>query len=157
MKTLFSSLARAYDKGFSIYDNHQKVFGELLIEWIMDKHPWYLLYHVEQVQYSRQEIILEALLDIYMNQEINTEFLDDSLRMPGKRCDNILMQNLFVLLASPEMAAQSSFICIFYFANMHSHALVSREDTRAQVLSCWGSYRRAMVHTVDGKSPRHST
>ena len=36
--------------------------------------------------------------------------------MPGKRRDNILMLNLFVLLDSPEMAAQSRFLCIFYFA-----------------------------------------
>ena len=67
----------------------------------MDKHPVYVLYHVEQVQGSRQEMILEDLLAIYMNQEVNIEFLDESLRMPGKRRDNILMRNIFVLLASP--------------------------------------------------------
>ena len=36
--------------------------------------------------------------------------------MPGKRRDNILMRKLFVLLASPEMAAQSCFLCIVYYA-----------------------------------------
>ena len=36
--------------------------------------------------------------------------------MPGKRRDNILMKNIFVLLAFLEMAAQSRFLCIFYFA-----------------------------------------
>ena len=35
--------------------------------------------------------------------------------MPGKRRDNILIRNLFVLLAFPEMAAQSRFLCIVYF------------------------------------------
>ena len=35
--------------------------------------------------------------------------------MPGKRRDNILMRNIFVLLASPKMAAQSRFLCIVYF------------------------------------------
>ena len=50
-----------------------------------------------------------------MNQEVNIEFLDDSLRMPGKIRDNILTRSLFVLLALPEMAAQSRFLCIVYF------------------------------------------
>ena len=36
--------------------------------------------------------------------------------MTGKRRDNILIRNIFVLLASPEMAAQSRFLCIVYFA-----------------------------------------
>ena len=36
--------------------------------------------------------------------------------MPGKRCDNILMRNIVVLLPSPEMAEQSHFLCIFCFA-----------------------------------------
>ena len=61
-------------------------------------------------------MILEASLAIYMNREVNIELLDESLRIPGKRCDNILMRNLFVLLALPEMAAQSLFLCIVYFA-----------------------------------------
>ena len=65
---------------------------------------------------SIQDMILEASLAIYMNPEVNIEFLDESLRMPGKRCDNILMRNLFVLLALPEMAAKSRFLCIVYFA-----------------------------------------
>ena len=105
---------------------------------------------------SRQDMILEASLAIYMNQAVNIELLDESLRMPGKRRDNILMQNIFVLLALPEMAAQSRFLCIVYFANMHSHALVNMKDTRYHGISCWGSSRRAMMHAVDGKSPGHS-
>ena len=47
VKTLFSALARAYNKGFSISANNPKGFGELFIEWMMDKHPWYVLYHVD--------------------------------------------------------------------------------------------------------------
>ena len=35
--------------------------------------------------------------------------------MPGNRRDNILMRNIFVLLASPEMAAEYRFLCIVYF------------------------------------------
>ena len=123
---------------------------------MVGKHPGYVLYHVQQVRGSIQDMILEALLDIYTNQEVNIEFLDESLQMTGKIRDNILMRNLFVLLASTEMAAQSRFLFIVYFANMHSHALVNREYTRAQKLYCWGSSIRAMVHAVDGKSPGHS-
>ena len=91
MKTLFSALARAYGKNFSLSANYPKGFGELFIEWMMDKNPGYVLYHVEQVRGSRQYMIFEALLDIYMNQEVNIESLDESLRIPGKRCNNILM------------------------------------------------------------------
>ena len=116
VKTLSSALACAYNKCFSLSENYPKVFGELFIDWTMDKQPGYVLYHIEQVRISRQDTILEALLAIYMNQEVKIEFLDESLKMPGKRRDNILMQNLFLLLASPEMAAQSRFLCIFYFA-----------------------------------------
>ena len=82
----------------------------------MDKHPGYVLYHVDQVRGSIQDMILEASLAIYMNWEVNIEFLDESLRISGKRRNNILMQNLLVLLASPEMAAQYLFLCIVYFA-----------------------------------------
>ena len=100
VKNLLSALARAYDKGLSLSDNYQKIFGELFIEWMMDKHPGYVLYHVERVRGSILDMILEASLAIYINREVNIELLDESLRIPGKRCDNILMQNLFVLLAS---------------------------------------------------------
>ena len=60
-------------------------------------------------------MILESSLAIYMNLDISIELLDESLRMPGKRRDNILMRNIFVLLALPEMAAQYRFLCIVYF------------------------------------------
>ena len=36
VKTLFSVLAHAYDKGFSLSANYPKGFGELFIEWMMD-------------------------------------------------------------------------------------------------------------------------
>ena len=81
----------------------------------MDKQPGYVLYHVEQVRVSIQDMILEASLAIYMNWEVNIEFLDESLRMSGNRRKNILMQDIFVLLDSPGMAAQSRFLWIVYF------------------------------------------
>ena len=60
----------------------------------MDKHPGYVLYHVEQVRGSIQDMILEASLDIYMNREADIEFLYEYLIMTGKRSDNILTRNI---------------------------------------------------------------
>ena len=67
VKTLFIALARAKDKGLSLSANYPKEFGELLIKWMMDKHLGYVLYHVERVQGSIQDMILKASLAIYMN------------------------------------------------------------------------------------------
>ena len=67
MKNLFSALAREYDKNFSLSANYPKGFGGFFIKWIMDKHPGYVMYHVNRVRGSRQDMILEASLDIYMN------------------------------------------------------------------------------------------
>ena len=47
VKNLFSALARAYGKVLFLSANYPKGFGGLFIEWVMDKHPWYVLYHVE--------------------------------------------------------------------------------------------------------------
>ena len=74
------------------------------------------MYHVERVRGFRQDMILEALLDIYMNQEVRIEFLVESLRIPDKRRDNILMRNIFVLLARQKWQRNIVFICIVYFA-----------------------------------------
>ena len=116
VKTVFSALARAYDKAFSLSANYPKGFGEHFLVWMMEYHPGYVLYHVERARGSRQDMILEAAMAIYMNREVNVEYLNYALAMPGKRRDNILMRNLFILLASPEMAAQSRLLCIVYFA-----------------------------------------
>ena len=151
MKTLSSALAHAYDKGLSLSTNYPNGFGDLFIEWIMDKHPAYVLYHVERVRGSRQDMILEASLTINMNREVNIELLDESLIIPGKRRDNILI----CYWHHHKWQRNIAFYALSIF-NMHSHSSVSREDTRAQGISCWGSSRRAMVHTVDGKSPGHS-
>ena len=71
----------------------------------MNNHPGCVLYHVELVRGSRQDMILEALLDIDINLEVTIEFLDESLRMPGKRRDKHTYTKCFLLFASPEMAA----------------------------------------------------
>ena len=68
VKTLFITLARAYDKGFYLSANYPKRFGELFIKLMMDKHPGNVPYHVEQVRGSRQDMILEALIAIYIER-----------------------------------------------------------------------------------------
>ena len=47
VKNLSIALALAYDKGFSLSANYSKGFGEFFIEWMMDKHLGYVLYHIE--------------------------------------------------------------------------------------------------------------
>ena len=79
---------------------------------MMDTHPSYVLYNVERVCGARMDMILEAALAICMNREVNVEFLDHMLSTPGKSSENVLMRNLFLLLGSPEMAAQSRFLCL---------------------------------------------
>ena len=57
VKTLFSALARAYDKGFSLSANYPKGFGEFFIEWMMDKHPWNVLYYKQPDLFTRWSLI----------------------------------------------------------------------------------------------------
>ena len=61
---------------------------------MQENHPDYVLFHVERVRAARQDLILEASLAIYMNNDPNVDFLDYYLRTPGKRQDNILLHNL---------------------------------------------------------------
>ena len=67
VKTLYSALACSYYKGFSLSANYPKGFVELSVKCIMDKHPGCVLYHVERVRGSIQDMILEVSLAIYMN------------------------------------------------------------------------------------------
>ena len=83
---------------------------------MQDNHSGYLLYHVERAHGARQDLILEASLPIYMNRSVNVKYLDYCLKMPGKKRENILMRNLFTLLASPEMVSQSCCLLILFFS-----------------------------------------
>ena len=61
-------------------------------------------------------MILECVVPIYMNHYICVEYLDYCLKMVGKKRNNILMRNLWCLLSSDEMVAQTSFYSILLFA-----------------------------------------
>ena len=62
------------------------------------------------------DMILEAAVPIYMNRVVCIEYLDYCLKMVGKKRENILMRNLWVLLSSSEMVAQTRLYGIMYFA-----------------------------------------
>ena len=51
-----------------------------------------------------------------MNRCACIEYLDHSLKMVGKRRENILKRNLFTLMSSSEMVAQTRFYGIMYLA-----------------------------------------
>ena len=62
------------------------------------------------------DMILEAAVPIYTNRVVCIEYLDYCLKMIGKKRENILMRNLWVLLSSSEMVAQTRLYGIMYFS-----------------------------------------
>ena len=106
VKMLFSAFCRAYDKAFSLSANYPKGFGEEFLEYMREKHPSFCLYHVACCRGARMDMIMEAAIPLYMNRVVCIEYLDYSLKMVGKS-DNILKQNLFTLMSSSEMVAQT--------------------------------------------------
>ena len=115
VKTSFSAIARAYDKGFSRNANYVKGFGEDFAPWMKKNKPREEMYHVYNAQGSRHDLCLLAAPAIYMNRLSSVEYMDEILRLPKKR-DNILMRNLFVVLTSAEMVALSRLLTIIYMS-----------------------------------------
>ena len=113
---LFGAFCRAFDKAFSLSANYPKGFGENFIEYMQENHPTFALYHVARCRGARMDMILEAAVPIYMNRVVCIEYLDYCLKMIGKKRENILMRNLWVLLSSSEMVAQTRLYGIMYFA-----------------------------------------
>ena len=109
--------ARAYDKEFSRSANYVKGHGEFNMSWLMKNYPSLLLFHVESTHGARQDIVFTSSLAMFMNREVNMEFLDYCLSMPGKD-GHILQKNLFVLLSSLEMVAQCRLLAIVYILCM---------------------------------------
>ena len=116
VKMLFSAFCRAFDKAFNLSRNYPKGFGENFLEHVKEHHPTFPLYHVARCRGGRFDIILECAVPIYMNRYICVEYLDYCLKMVGKKRDNILMKNLWCLLSSDEMVAQTRFYGILFFA-----------------------------------------
>ena len=59
---------------------------------------------------------MEAAIPLYMNRVVCIEYLDYSLKMVGKKRENILKQNLFTLMSSSEMVAQTRFYGMMFLA-----------------------------------------
>ena len=85
VKMLFSAFCRAYDKAFSLSANYPKGFGEDFLEYMKENHSTFLLYHVARCRGARMDMILEAAIPLYMNRWVCIEYLDYSLKLPGKR------------------------------------------------------------------------
>ena len=116
VKTLMSSLCRAYDKEFSLAANYPKGHGKYFLGFIKQFYPGVLLYHVESMHGSRMDVIFSASIAMYMNRAYNVAFLEYCLSLRGEKRYNILQRNLYVELTSDEMVAQCRFYGIFFIA-----------------------------------------
>jgi hypothetical protein len=64
---IFSAIARAWDKFFSLCANYPKGQGEHFAAWLRVNKPGTALYHVVGMQGSRHDLFLMAAPAIYMN------------------------------------------------------------------------------------------
>lgn len=109
------AFARAYDKEFSLCANYPKGHGEEFKGFVMEKFPGVTLFHVANTHGTRQDIIFTSALAMMMNRHVNLAFLNDRLTPDN---DNILQLNLFTLLTSDEMVAQTRLLSIFCLSSM---------------------------------------
>ena len=93
---VYSAIARAWDKFFSLCANYPKGQGEHFAAWLKVNKPGTPLHHVVGAQGSRHDLCLMAAPAIYMNRHVCFEYADYLLRLPHKQ-DNILLRCLFVL------------------------------------------------------------
>ena len=112
----FNSFARAFDKMFSLCANYPKGYGELFRQWMKENHAGELLLHVERAAGGRQDVNSMAALAMFWNRNYCLEFMADILRFGGKRKDNILLNNLFVMQSSVEMISVTRLWSIFHIA-----------------------------------------
>ena len=85
VSAMFTPLARAYDKEFSLAANYPKGHGELFAKWMKENYPSELLFYVEGTHGSRQDIMFTAALAIAMNWSFNIEFIDYCFWMSDKK------------------------------------------------------------------------
>ena len=112
---IYSAIARAWDKFFSLCANYPKGQGEHFAAWLKVNKPGTALYHVVGAQGSRHDLCLMAAPAIYMNRHVCFQYADYLLRLPKKQ-DNILLRCLFVLMTSEEIIAQSRLFAILYIS-----------------------------------------
>ncbi len=113
MTCVYSAIAHAWDKFFSLCANYPKGQGEHFAAWLRINKPGTPLYHVVGAQGSRHDLCLMAAPAIYMNRYVCFDYASYVLRLPKKQ-DNILLRCVFVLMTSEEIIAQSCLFAIFY-------------------------------------------
>ena len=129
----FNSFAHAFDKMFSLCANYPKGYGELFRQWMKENHQGELLLHVERATGGRMDVCSMAALAIYWNRNYCLEFMEDILQFGGKRKDNILLNNLFVIQTSIEMISVTRLWSIFHLAIiMPMRWLAAKTHTLAQ-------------------------
>ena len=141
--TLWLAFARAYDKEFSLAANYPKGHGALFLAFVRKYYPGILLFHVESTHGARQDIMYSSALAIYINRWLNVEFLDKCLSVTGKK-NNILQRNLFVLLTSDEIVAQSRLLSIVYVSCMLPLRWLAGK-THELAKYKWGAYSMGLV------------
>jgi hypothetical protein len=112
---IFSAIARAWDKFFSLCANYPKGQGEHFAAWLRMNKSGTPLYHVVGAQGSRHDLCLMAAPAIYMNRYVCFDYASYLLRLPKKQ-ENILLRCLFVLMTSKEIIAQSCLYGILYIS-----------------------------------------
>ena len=79
------SLACAFEKMFSLYENYPKVLVSVSSQWMMDNNYGALLFHVDIAAYGgRQDVASMAAMSIFCNINYCVDFLDYMIRYCGK-------------------------------------------------------------------------
>ena len=78
---VFSAMARAWDKFFSLSANYPKGQGEHFARWLKKKRPGVPLYHVEGASGSRHDLCLMAAPAIYMNRYVCFDYANYLLQL----------------------------------------------------------------------------
>ena len=158
---VYSAIARAWDKFFSLCANYPKGQGEHFAAWLRVNKPGTSLYHVVGTQGSRHDLCLIAAPAIYMNRYACFDYASYVLRLPKKQ-DNILLRCLLVLMTSVEIISQSRLFAILYI----SFCLPMRWlAAKTPELGQWGwgpisngdaidTFREKMIDIVDDPTKR---
>ena len=112
---VYSAIAHAWDKFFSLCANYPKGQGKHFAAWLRVNKPDTPLYHVVGTQGSRQDLCLMATPAIYMNRYACFDYASYVLCLPKKQ-DNIFLRCLFVLMTFEEIISQSRLFAILYIS-----------------------------------------
>ena len=113
--TPHTAFARSYDKEFSQCCNYSKGGGEFRLAWLKEHAKGRLVWYVENVHGSRMDIVFISAVSMYMNRELDVEYLDYCRDLRPKEM-NLLRMNLNIMLTASELMAQNRFLSIFYYS-----------------------------------------